>query len=66
LRIQKNAWDASLPDEIADQWRKWEKGPPEALSVKRSIPLYKEVIDEIQLPHLVMAADVECVPQSTP
>ena len=47
--VQKNAWDAPLPQEIADQWRKWEKGLPEAVSVKRSIPLYKEEIDETQL-----------------
>ena len=47
--VQKNTWDAPLSEEIADQWRKWEKGLPEAVSVKRSIPLYKEEIDEIQL-----------------
>ena len=46
---QKKAWDAPLPEEIADQWRKWERGLPKAVSVKRSIPLYQEEIDEIQL-----------------
>ena len=49
LCIQKNAWDAPLPEEIADQWRNWVKGLPEAVSVKHSIPLYNEEIDEIQL-----------------
>ena len=34
---------------MAHQWRKWEKGLPEAVLVKHSIPLYKEEIDEIQL-----------------
>ena len=46
---QKKAWDAPLPEEIADWWRKWERGLSEALSVKRGIPLYQEEIDEIQL-----------------
>ena len=46
---QKKAWDAPLPEEIADQWRKWERGLPKAESVKCSIPLYHEEIDEIQL-----------------
>ena len=23
--VQKNTWDAPLPEEIADQWRKWER-----------------------------------------
>ena len=46
---QKKAWDAPLPEEIADWWSKWEKGLLEAVSVKRSIPLYQEEIDEIQL-----------------
>ena len=36
-------------EEIADEWRKWEKGLPEAVSVKRSIPLHKEENNEIQL-----------------
>ena len=46
---QKNSWDAPLPKEIADQWKNWEKGLPETVSVKRSIPLSKEEIDAIQL-----------------
>ena len=38
-----------MPEEIADQWRKWERGLPKAVSLKRSIPLYREDINEIQL-----------------
>ena len=46
--FRKTAWDVPLPEEIADQWRKWEKGLPDEVSLKRSIPLYQEEIDEIQ------------------
>ena len=38
-----------MPEEIADQWRKWERRLPKAVSVKRSILLYQEDINEIQL-----------------
>ncbi|XP_068720014.1 uncharacterized protein [Montipora capricornis] len=47
--IQKNAWDAPLPEQIANQWRKWEKSLPEEVSAKRSIPLYQQEIDKIEL-----------------
>ncbi|KAK3700050.1 hypothetical protein QZH41_004349 [Actinostola sp. cb2023] len=46
---QKIAWDAPLPEPIAKQWSKWERGLPEVVSAQRSIPTYQEPIEEIQL-----------------
>lgn len=47
--IEKNAWDAPLSEETMKKWKRWERSLPEAVSVRRSIPLYQEEIDEIQL-----------------
>ena len=46
--IQKNAWNAPLPEMITNQRKKWEKSLPE-VSVKRSILLYQQEIDKIEL-----------------
>lgn len=46
---QKSAWDAVLPEEISKQWRKWERGLPEMVPIRRSIPVYQEEIEVIQL-----------------
>ena len=46
---EKKAWDAPLSEETMKKWKKWERSLPEAVSVRRSIPLYQEEIDENQL-----------------
>ena len=47
--IKKKAWDAPLSEETMKKWKKWERSLLEAVSVRCSIPLYQEEIDEIQL-----------------
>ena len=46
---KKQAWDAPLPEKIAKEWRKWEHGLSNAVSLVRSIPAFQETIEEIQL-----------------
>ena len=46
---EKKAWDAPLSEETMKKWKRWERSLPEAVSARRSIPLYQEEIDEIQL-----------------
>ena len=47
--IENNAWDAPLSEKTMKKWKKWERSVPDAVSVRRSIPLFQEEIDEIQL-----------------
>ena len=47
--LQKNPWDAPLPEEISRQWRKWEQVLPDTVPVRLSIPLYQEEIEEVTL-----------------
>ena len=46
---QKIAWDAPLPEAIALQWTRWENQLPASVSTQRSIPAFRELIQEVQL-----------------
>ena len=46
---QKIAWDAPLPEAIALQWTRWENQLPASVSTQRSIPAFREPIQEVQL-----------------
>jgi len=47
--LQKLGWDTPLPDDVAKTWREWEQSLPESVSVLRSIPIYQEPIQEVNL-----------------
>ena len=45
----KVRWDGFIPDDLSKRWRKWESALPRYLSFPRSIPTYREPIQEVQL-----------------
>ena len=47
--VQKSAWDTSLPEEFAVEWKKWEENIPDTVTVQRWAPCYEEEIHKIQV-----------------
>jgi len=47
--LQKLGWDAPLPTDLTLAWKRWERNLPESVYLPRSIPIYQEPIQEIQL-----------------
>ena len=45
----KLSWDEPLPSELAKTWSKWEKGLPRAVSFPRSLPSFREPIEEVKI-----------------
>ena len=45
----KNGWDAPLPDAIAKLWNKWDSELPVQVETQRSLAVYQEPIEAIQL-----------------
>ena len=45
----KVRWDGFIPDDLSKRWRKWESALSRYLSFPRSIPTYREPIQEVQL-----------------
>ena len=45
----KVRWDGSLPDELSKRWSKWERSLPSFVLFPRSIPTYREPIQEVRL-----------------
>ncbi len=45
----KNGWDVPLPDAIAKLWNKWDSELPVQVETQRSLAVYQEHIEAIQL-----------------
>ena len=46
---QKVPWDANIPEPLSTEYLQWAKGLPDKVSVARSVAVYRESLDEIEL-----------------
>ena len=55
---EKLPWDKQLPESLAKQWQKWQRQPPESISVPRSVSV--KAVKDIQLHGFGDASKVGC------